>query len=77
MTRLWSIDDVDPQGNLGLTVLMARSEQEARAKFDKLHKGYLKITSIETCFGMSLAMWDAKNGTTGYLRRAKVTAVKP
>lgn len=67
--KLWSIDDVDHTGNIGMTILMARNEAEAREKFEKMHGGFLKITQIETCLAISLAMWDDANGATGYAKR--------
>ena len=66
--KLWCIDDVDPSESLGMTVLLARNEKEARKKFEKMHGGYLRITEIETCLSISLAMW-AENGASAYMRR--------
>ena len=67
--KLWDIEDVDPQGGLGMTVLLARNEVEARAKFEKMHNGYLTITSITTCLAISLAMVEDVRGGTAYAKR--------
>ncbi len=67
--KLWSIDDVDAQGLLGLTVLTAKNEAEAREKFAKMHGGALTIVQIETCLGISLAMVEDERGATCYQRR--------
>jgi hypothetical protein len=71
--KLWTIDDVDVNGNLGLTVLPAKNEAEAREKFAKMHGGALSIVTIETCLGVSLAMVENERGATCYQRR-KISA---
>lgn len=73
MNKLWSIDDVDDDGNLGLTMLLAPDKKAARKKFREIHKGFLKILTIEQVGWSSFSMWDHKiNGATGYLKRVKV-----
>jgi hypothetical protein len=67
--KLWDIEDVDPTGNIGCTVLMARNEAEARDKFNKMHGGFLSITQIEQCLGVSMAMVSDETGATFYQRR--------
>lgn len=70
--KMWVIDDVDAQGQVGMTVMLAKSEREARRMFAAKHNGALRIAEIEACDWVSLAMWDNERGATGYLRRATV-----
>ena len=54
---------MDPGGRLGLTVLLAKNETEAREKFAKMHNNFLTIVEISQVLAISLAMLDTPAGT--------------
>lgn len=71
--KLWAIDDVDPRGNIGMTVLLAKDKEEAIAKFTKMHDGFLAITEIDSCLALSFSMHEPKGCGAGYRLRKAIT----
>ena len=72
--KMWCIDDMDRDGNPGMTVLLARNKKEALEMFDKMYRGFLSVTEIEQCISVSLAMVSGIHGETSYRRRKEKSA---
>ena len=64
---MFVIDDRDADGYLGMTVFMARDEQQAVRKFQKKYPNRA-IDEIEHCEWLELAMVD-EGGATSFRRR--------
>lgn len=65
---IFVIDDRDDKGNPGMTVFMARNQEQAIKKFFERHPSW-GIEEIEQCEWLELAMIDEK-GKTSFRRRA-------
>jgi hypothetical protein len=65
--KMWLIEDSDEAG-IGLSVFMARTEEEARKKFAKQCPTF-HLDSIEEAEWVSLSEIQDESGATGYRRR--------
>lgn len=65
---MFVIEDRDADGYLGVTVFMARDENQAVRKFQKKHPNRA-IDEIEQCEWLEMALVD-EQGKTAYQRRA-------
>lgn len=66
--KLWAIETVDGDGHEGVDILLARTEEEARARHKKMwHLACdCQITSCESILGMSLVEIRGQLGETNY-----------
>lgn len=65
---MFVIDDRDEQGQLGLSVFIARNEQQAIREFTKRNPTWT-IEEIEECEWLELAEMVDDRGATSYRRR--------
>jgi hypothetical protein len=69
--QMFEIEDVDDDGNHGMTFVLAWNKCHAIQKFMKIHNRKLEVISCESTMWSSFVMWDHRvTGATGYLRRA-------